>query len=600
MIVSQPIYRKPKFWWWLLGGVTVLALFLLFREEINRVWELLSAFLLVPLGVVEAIPLDSTHLSAVVVLALNVLGGWGLFSLGLLLVSQFILPVQTLEERRKVGDRLRLYIRGKHGPAIFVSEGKQIARQEELKRTGPGVALVDLCSAIVLEREGASPPLHAPPPKPRRGLFAALKRPSKKKKPVLPVRVAGPGVVFTEKGEKIRGVVDLRRQFRISDEKLALTRDGIEVKTKVIAIFTLGQPPDVLKITTDLKIIQLGDKTIQSEIGDSRPLLLESGASTSGSRLVERKVQIIRDLTDDLDKENKSEVENFLRTYNPQEPPPAPAPAGKPGKRKTRAKPASPYLFDEQRVFAAVYARARHTLDDNVDEWTDLPLQVAHETLRNKLSEVEYDYLYQPDDPKQYPMKDFKSAFGSKVRQQGVMAFQIVQRSDGQPIKPGDEWREENYTISPVQTFKNSKDLRDRGIKILVASFTGLEPVNENVRKRIQETWRARWQQETAKTQADYDLQAIQVRDRARAQAQVDMTNTLSQIFQMSRHSKEALAWRLFQAVERAATDPATRQLLPGDTIRLLSAMHEWLFPEAEKPGQEPIEGSAQEAEGGV
>ena len=76
----------------------------------------------------------------------------GMFGLALLGVSQFVLPVQTPQERRAVFSRLFSYWLGYHGPAIFIKEAKQKAREEELKSTRPGVAFVDLCSAVALEK----------------------------------------------------------------------------------------------------------------------------------------------------------------------------------------------------------------------------------------------------------------------------------------------------------------------------------------------------------------------------------------------------------------------------------------------------------------
>ncbi len=65
----------------------------------------------------------------------------------------------------------------------------------------------------------------------------------------------------------------------------------------------------------------------------------------------------------------------------------------------------------------------------------------------------------------------------------------------------------------------------------------------------------------------------------ARAQAQHDLTQSLSQIFERGAGSDEVMALRVFQALEGVAADPKTRQLLPGETITLMNNLHNWLLP---------------------
>src|SRR5512143_1657904 len=53
--------------------------------------------------------------------------------------AQFVLPVQTFRERRRMFDRLIAYLSGLRGPAVFVKNGQAVARLGESDRTGPGV-----------------------------------------------------------------------------------------------------------------------------------------------------------------------------------------------------------------------------------------------------------------------------------------------------------------------------------------------------------------------------------------------------------------------------------------------------------------------------
>lgn len=156
------------------------------------------------------------------------LGGFFLALLGgLALISQFVLPVQTMNERRRVLDHFLSYASGMHGPIVYIKDGERVGTEAELQMMGPGVALLDSASAIVLERS-YQPFL----------FFGPVRPPSS-----LPlVRAIGPGVAFIGFGERIVASLDLRPQTR-STTVQAHTRDGIEVTASVSVTFGLIPPP---------------------------------------------------------------------------------------------------------------------------------------------------------------------------------------------------------------------------------------------------------------------------------------------------------------------------------------------------------------------
>jgi len=125
--------------------------------------------------------------------------------------------------------------------------------------------------------------------------------------------------------------------------------------------------------------------------------------------------------------------------------------------------------------------------------------------------------------------------------------------------------------------------LRARGIKIITASFSELIPTSEIIRQQFLDNWRAHWQQETEMTLAGDELEVMRIINRERAKAQQDMVYSLSQIFQTEQYTHEALAMRLYQALEAAATHPATQRLLPGDTIHMLTNLRQWLLPKEDE-----------------
>ena len=168
----------------------------------------------------------------------DLLAFFGSLVAGLMLISQFVLPVQTMGERRAVFDHFMQYVSGNYGPIIFVKDGHIVGRKEELRRYGPGVALVDPVSAIVIERAAA------------RHWWAATadlnempdEAPAAARGPAL-VRAAGPGIDFIAPGERIVASLDLRKQSRGMAAK-ALTRDGIECSAYISVTFGLDPDPD--------------------------------------------------------------------------------------------------------------------------------------------------------------------------------------------------------------------------------------------------------------------------------------------------------------------------------------------------------------------
>lgn len=149
---------------------------------------------------------------------LDLVGTVAMYVVGLAIISQFVLPVQTMDDRFQVLEHFFSYGLGGGGPIVFVRDGKLVARKEELAGQQPGVAVLDSASAIVLESS-------AP-----RGPGEPL------------VEAKGPGVVFIQGGQRIVETLDLRRQSRGMTTR-ALTKDGIEVTASVSVVFGLSPEP---------------------------------------------------------------------------------------------------------------------------------------------------------------------------------------------------------------------------------------------------------------------------------------------------------------------------------------------------------------------
>jgi len=238
-----------------------------------------------------------------------------------------------------------------------------------------------------------------------------------------------------------------------------------------------------------------------------------------------------------------------------------------------------PFQFVRRRVLAAVYSKA---LDiDQEGEympWTNLPVHAAAQTFRDLVAKEQYDYLYEPKDTHKFNIPKLKSNFSRRMRNQGVLSFRFVDHIDGEPLTPGSAWLDEELVRYDDQELKTPKVLRARGVKVIAAGFPDLFPVSPKVPEQLLDTWRAPWESKAVDIRGQHQLQAVRVINRARAQAQLDMAHTFARILQSSR-SEEALAMRVFQALEATAVDPETRQFLPRDTMYLLRSFKQWFLP---------------------
>lgn len=114
--------------------------------------------------------------------------------------AQFVLPVHTLADRWNAARYLNLYIRGRHGPALFVQNGRLIEREGEHEKRGPGVIILDTASAAMLRTKTRY------------------------------TRAVGPGLVFTQDNEYIAETVALFPQFQALGPTEPVDMDDFETR----------------------------------------------------------------------------------------------------------------------------------------------------------------------------------------------------------------------------------------------------------------------------------------------------------------------------------------------------------------------------------
>ena len=218
---DTPFYRRP--WFYIAAWLAIL--FIVYGWQISRMGGIRANLFDIFIDLALFFPL--------------------LLVLWMAFFAQFVLPVRTVVDRQKIFHRLRTYLLGGHGPAVFIENGKIKEHSGERLKQGPGVAWLDSASGAVTRT------------------------------PVAIRQTIGPGVHFTSKGEYIAGTVDLHIQSQSAGPKeadkpfderredqtpeewnqvqdrrkqvSALTRDGMEVIPNISVSFRVntGFPKEV-------------------------------------------------------------------------------------------------------------------------------------------------------------------------------------------------------------------------------------------------------------------------------------------------------------------------------------------------------------------
>ena len=490
-------------------------------------------------------------------------------------------PLQCVLEVYRTSFYLLLHMVGLHGPAVFVKDGKDNRTNEDAGRENwPGVVAVDFNSAVVLEERNPPPGMAGA----FINVFTMLGQILMLIDPRETPRVRGAGIVFTRPRERIRGTIDLRKQFRGKAGISAYTREGIEVTSRVFSIFAVGQKPDVLTVT------YVGERLPENlRIITLRP-------SDHGDKWVN--VADISSVQDELDEPDRAEIHaNFLNRGLPRftEPTGDLSPDLSLYPWEFSPPVSDEPVFNARRVFSAVFAQASRKADDpssvTVLNWTELPTHVAAGLFRELLSRVNYDELYDVRGTGDFPLPGYKAQLRRAMRNNGVLAYRLVVPAFEGSFTAGTDQKGRDYPRSQVLAthhrhpieLRNSKVLRDRGIRVIMSGFGDPTPVNSMVYQQRLDAWRASWEQELDLTMADQDWAAMRERMRARSETQQEMYYALSRLFSQYEHADEALTLRILQALETAAADPKTRALLPDYTIGLMRHVSALLLPPTEQ-----------------
>ena len=555
--------------------ITYLILFVIFVFAFrNEIWLVVQACLDIfkkAIGREVAVNTEAYHALIVLFFNLIILFIPSFFIMAFFVSSQSLLPVSNFTETVHTMWHLILHMLDRYGPAIFIKDGKAIETDEDKLKEGLGVIVVDFNSAIVLEerykdinKKSSKSQLSS-----FLGFLPAYQSP----------RAAGPGIAFTRPGERVRGIVDLRKQTRSRIDVSGYTRDGIELKTIVFNLFTIGQDPDVLQVTyagdrapENLRVLQISRKpadprrfnSLQNRLAATNPQADKQNIEKIKTMLAIEKENFLVEVNameDELDQADRLEIHQAaLEMMMNQE----------------EWKKLSVYqdlpinskipVFNEQRVFSAVFSQARGDQEALIP-WEDLPVQVGVDSFREILSLYNFDQLFNPEENLPTKIPELKNRLRIQVRNSGILSYRLLFDKTRRLLTSG-VYRPDDLRVSEIRNMRNIKVLRERGIKVVACGFTALKPSEAIFEQRLN-SWQAKWQTDTQIAQASHELEAMRIRNKARAQAQRELMFDLNQILK-GKQPRQVLALKIMDSLEKAASNPKTRDLLPRETLELM------------------------------
>lgn len=443
---DKPFYQRP--WFYIVAwGV---ALFIPYAIALYFQWQEMSFD---ALAIVIRLFWDAVLLVALLML-------WLAF------FAQFVLPVQTFEERQKIFDRLLGYMSGTRGPALFVKNGQVIDRAGESERKGPGVLWLDSASSVVTHVD------------------VSFKN------------TFGPGVHFTNGGEKIAATVDLHMQSKnigpiekdqpfapqgeASDDEYreiqkrrmmtsALTRDGIEVVPSISISFKI----DADAIQGD----QPGSRFGFSEEAVSKAIINQAIDPTAKPNTLNYNVdwnELPAYLAADLWREFMSKY-RLLQLFTPECAMPAALPLESPPPPMQDTEALSrPMSARDQGAFAAAVTEMLH----EVNHWLEKVAEFCEKDERKKAVKTRVDTGSRPGAP---------DASGKTALQ--VINFMLKERM----TNPNAPILDRNGVVQRgSQESREYKVLKARGIRVISVNVNNLR-FPPKVEDQLTSQWTAAW-----------------------------------------------------------------------------------------------------------
>ncbi len=478
--------RRPGCLRWLLIIGLLGAVIYIFRFEIDF---LLNFFETLILGYpVAGFPEIDRAVQLILFMLMNVLFALLILVWAFQWMSSAIFPVMNYRQANQLMIQIFQSIFAAPRSILSVREGK--LDSTNVIRDAFAIK-VDLESAVVIESQQ---------------LNGRYKNPVQGKSGLpedyLKTKVLGPGFHTKKRAELLRDVVPLRSQLRIQPNVRGQTSDGIELSTNVEVKFTLSQAANIFHV------MYHGEPSAENIIVvDVDPIT--------------RRIQAIKD---ELDLQDKQEIHETAQEYLFQ------IEASSPLMFSSELYKSPPFPVDVDRIQAAVYSRA-HDLSDlqSTSRWSDLPAMIAAEVFRNLIARYTLDDLFLPEDPQNTPwLNDLKPQFSRRMQNLGILAYQFCFHLGSQSPEFGERIDHKHYRISRVYEAHGSKLLRDRGIKVLDASFSEIIPTDPNIHQQRLNNWQMRWQNNADEILVDREQDLIRMKNASRTETISKLANQIS------------------------------------------------------------------------
>jgi len=203
-------------------------------------------------------------------------------------------------------------------------------------------------------------------------------------------------------------------------------------------------------------------------------------------------------------------------------------------KRGKNSDPRMPYSFTDQAVFRAVYGESIGEKEKY--DWGEAVATLAADQLRHIISCYTLDQLYAPDELDRNPRAEIQRTLNDMLPAIAI----------------------------------------GKGVHFLDVTLGVFQAPKEIVQQRIK-SWQADWVRRTLVIQARGEAEALRRRELARAQAQLEMILSITQglkgITLPTPQGVELISLRFVEALEKMASEPLTRSLLPPETIQTLDTL---------------------------
>jgi hypothetical protein len=214
------------------------------------------------------------------------------------------------------------------------------------------------------------------------------------------------------------------------------------------------------------------------------------------------------------------------------------------GKEKPELGKGFPYRTSD--VFKAIYAQLIEHEDltqtpENLKQlkWYDLPQVVGERTVREIISRYEFDELYAPFESYEDPDMEPRAQIAGALRE------------------------------------KLESVLPELGLQRIGSGISNLMPADESVIEQRIEAWKTDWARKIMLQQAAGQSKRLQVVEKARAEAQIDLIMTVGRRLEQLRVADEGVRMDTFaryfiEVLEGLASRPALQRFLPRETANTI------------------------------